>query len=334
MIVKSSRLRFRDYLESIRGRKTTPVVGHGHSGGRDGHESQSHSKSNRTFILLTIEFWRLLVGFRSRVLFGLVTVTLSTLLGLLPPLATKFAIDSVLTKPPVPLPKAITHYTGDLSGMNLLIAIALVTTVVTLVKTCVQLWGRWMSTQAVNQVAVSIRRRVFRHILHLPLHRIYSLKSGGATSMLREDAGGVADLIFSMLYNPWQAIVQLLGSFVVLVIVDWRLLAAGLLLLPIVYFSHRWYIYSIRPLYRDVRQQRQGVDATTTESFGGIRVVRTFARQSTETKRFVDGNHLLMRQTLMVWWRTRLIEIIWEVLIPLASTYCSYMAAIRFFKEN
>ena len=83
---------------------------------------------------------------------------------------------------------------------------------------------------------------------------------------------------------------QLVGSFIVLVLVDWRLLVAGMFLLPVVYLSHRWYIYSIRPLFKDVRQQRQGIDSTTTESFGGIRVFRSFARQQTETNRFVAGN--------------------------------------------
>ena len=192
--------------------------------------------------------------------------------------------------------------------------------VVTLFRTVIHLWGRWACTQAVNQVQMSIRGRVFEHMLQLPLNKIQQLKSGGATSLLREDAGGIAELIFSMLYNPWQAIVQLIGSLVILIFVDWRLLAAGLLLLPAVYFSHRTWIYSIRPLYRDVRQRRQRIDSNTTETFGGIRVVRTFARERNETRRYVHGNHVLIRQQLLVWWRTRLIEIIWEVIIPLAST--------------
>lgn len=317
----SSRQRFQDYQKQILARQRESVPIRGHHG--DSHGTTSLDKlerSHRTSWKLLQAFWGLLKGNRIKVLIGLATLTIATLLSLVPPLATKIAIDSVLTKPPQPLNPAIGRWFGNLDGMPLLTAVACTAIIIALVQTVIRLWGRWVSTQAVNQAAVMIRRRVFKHILRLPLHRIYAMKSGGATSMLREDAGGVAELVFSMLYNPWQAIVQLVGSFVVLVLVDWRLLAAGMLLLPIVYFSHRWYIYSIRPLFRDVRQQRQGIDATTTESFGGIRVVRTFARQQTETNRFVQGSHLLVRQQLMVWWRTRMIEIIWEVLIPLSST--------------
>ena len=84
--------------------------------------------------------------------------------------------------------------------------------------------------------------------MRLPLHRVYELKSGGASSLLREDAGGVGELIFSMLYNPCQAVVQFLGGVVVLAWVDWRLLLGALLLVPGVYYSDLIWNRRIRPL--------------------------------------------------------------------------------------
>lgn len=278
------------------------------------------SRSHRSFWRLFQAFWGLLNGFHLQIVIGLVTLTISTGLALIPPFGTKIAIDSALTTPPAPLPDWLSGWLGSPTPLMILILIAVGVTVVTLLRTVIYLYGRWLCTKVVNLVQMSIRRRVFEHMLELPLHKIQQLKSGGATSLIREDAGGIAELVFSMIYNPWQAIVQLIGSFIILVIVDWRLMVAGLLLLPAVYFSHRTWIYAIRPLYRDVRQRRQTVDSNTTETFGGIRVVRTFARQRSESKRFTWWSHVLVRQQLLVWWRTRLIEIIWEVIIPLAST--------------
>src|SRR3712207_7305485 len=52
-------------------------------------------------------------------------------------------------------------------------------------------------------------RSTFQHAMRLPLHRVYQLKSGGVASILREDAGGVAELIFNLVYNPWSAVIQL-----------------------------------------------------------------------------------------------------------------------------
>lgn len=318
MIEPSSKRSYQDYLNEIRERNRDRNHRPAHSPHQE--SSRNNAARTRSFWQLLTDFWGLVGVYQPKVLFGLGTLTISTLLGLIPPLATKLAIDSALTTPPHPLPIYFPKDWNEWPRMQLLGMIAGITIVVALAKSGVHLWGRWACTQAVNQMSASLRRKTFKHILHLPLHRIQTIKSGGATSMLRDDAGGVAELIFSMLYNPWQAIVQLLGSFIVLVFVDWRLLACGLLLLPAVYFSHRTWIHRIRPMFRDVRNQRQRVDASTTESFGGIRVVRTFARQRAETKRFTLGNHMLVRQQLAVWWRTRLVELIWEVLIPMAST--------------
>ena len=68
-----------------------------------------------------------------------------------------------------------------------------------------------------------------------------------------------------------------------------------------------------------VRNTREDVDAQATESFGGMRVVRAFSRQKAETRRNMTGQHLMGRQELHVWWWMRIIEIVWETLIPTAS---------------
>ena len=38
-----------------------------------------------------------------------------------------------------------------------------------------------------------------------------------------EDAGGAGELLFTMLYNPWRAITQLVGTLIILAVVDWRI---------------------------------------------------------------------------------------------------------------
>ncbi len=91
-------------------------------------------------------------------------------------------------------------------------------------------------------------------------------------SLLRDDAGQAGDLLFSMIYNPWRAIVQLIGTLAILAIVDYRMLLGGLALVPAVWVSHKTWIGRIRPLYRDTKMVRQEIDATTTEAFGGMRV--------------------------------------------------------------
>ncbi len=180
------------------------------------------------------------------------------------------------------------------------------------------MWGRWYATRATKGLQLSVRKRAFEHAVRLPLHRVHELKSGGVASVFLEDAGSVADLIFGMLYNPWRAIVQLTGSLVVLAWADWRLLLGSLVMVPLVFLTHRTWISRIRPQHKAIRRA-ESIDAHTTESFSGMRVVRGFSREHSEAGRFMRSNDLMARQELLAWWWARIVEICWEGLIPLAA---------------
>lgn len=309
MIAPSSGQRYRGYRRHLRDKAAESSAA---------NPTDDKKRRGRGFGQLLWEFLKLLRGHGWAIGFALATLTLSTLLRLAPPLATKVIVDNVLTDRPLPAAWS-ESYGLPTDRYQLLYWVGALVGVISVLATAIHLIGRWYATKAVNKLQVSIRRRVFAHAVRLPLHRIYQLKSGGATSLLRDDAGGISELVFSMLYNPWRAIIQLIGSLIVLAWVDWRMMLGGIVLAPAVYATHRTWINRIRPLYRDIRSQRQLVDGQTTEAFAGMRVVRTYGRERSETTRFVVGNHLTVRQQLFVWWWTRVVELIWEVLVPAAS---------------
>ena len=196
----------------------------------------------------------------------------------------------------------------------------IIVSIISLVKISLFLWGRWAATRITKQIQLNVRRRVFEHAVRLPLHRVQQIRSGGVASILREDGGSVGELMFGMLFNPWRAIIQLVGSLAILAWVDWTLLIGAIALLPSVYFTHRAWINNIRPQFRVIRKQREQIDAGATESFAGMRIVRAFSRQRREAARFTTENNLMARQELYAWWWMRTIEMVWEALIPLASS--------------
>ena len=275
-------------------------------------------RTHRSFTQLLWSFFSLLEGHRGALAWALATLSLGTILKLVPPAATKITIDYVLGDKPWPAGLAASLHIPS-SSRSQLIWLAAGVMIVGVVDTVIRLWGRWYATRTVHRVRASVRKKLFEHAVRLPLYRVYQLKSGGVSSILREDAGGVADLVFSMIYNPWRAILQLCGSLAVLAWVDWRLLLGSLVILPAVFMTHRTWIRRIRPLYRDIRRQREDVDSHATEAFGGMRVVRAFSRQTSESARFVRGVHLMTRQELLAWWWARLVELFWELMLPVAS---------------
>ena len=283
------------------------------------------SKRTRRALALLRQFWRMLGGQRGRVVGALVAGAIVTGLGLLPLYATKIVIDYVLISDNdvATRPGWLTTTLGHLglpadSRAGLLYAVVGASVAIALLNLVIGLWARWQATMASKRVSVQARKMAFDHAVRLPLHRVYDIKSGGVASVLRDDAGGVGELVFSVLYNPSKAIIQLVGSLVILAWIRWELLLGALVVLPVVYFTHQTWISRIRPIFRDIRNTRTQTDSHATEAFGGMRVVRTFGRQRGEAGTFTENNHLMARQELYAWWWMRGIDAAWQVIIPVS----------------
>jgi ATP-binding cassette subfamily B protein/subfamily B ATP-binding cassette protein MsbA len=297
----SSKSRFEQYRAEVFGDVDSPT---------------SKKRRDRSAWELVASFFRLVDGQWPALGFALATLTVATVLALIPPASTKIVVENVFGD--TPLPASFPEWVPR-DPWRLLMAIAVGVFTISLMRLALHIWGRWHATRVTKLLQLSIRKQVFAHMMRLPLQRVQELKSGGAASIVRQDAGSVGDLVFNLIYNPWRAIVQLVGSLLVLAWVDWRLLLGAALAIPLVYATHRTWIEKIRPQHRRIRSEREKVDSLATEAFGGMRVVRAFGGQRAETSRIMRGNHLMGRQELYAWWWMRWIEILWEILMPAAS---------------
>lgn len=298
---------------------------------------QLGGKRSRGVLTLFARFFGLLRGHRAALSLAVLTLSVSTLVDLIPPVVSKIAIDNVIDGKPYGdglIGTVVGWLPAHDDPKSLLLWLFLGVVFLNVGSILIRVWGRWQATRITHRVKVDMRRRVFDHAIRLPLHRVFSLKSGGASSIIREDAGGVGDLVFAMIYNPAGAVIQLVGVLIILAVTEWRLLLGALVLLPVVFLTHRTWIGRIRPLWRDIRATRSHIDSRVTEAFGGVRVVRTFGRERTEVTNFTTDTHFMTRQELLGWWWNRAIDIVWRMLIPVALAGVLYYAGVRIISDR
>src|SRR6185369_2426211 len=72
----------------------------------------------------------------------------------------------------------------------------------------------------------------------------------------------------------------------------------------------------VRPIYRSIREDRTTIDARVTETFGGIRVVRSFRREPHEEHDYAIGHHTVIRKSLWAEWLEMILQTVWGLLIP------------------
>jgi ATP-binding cassette subfamily B protein/subfamily B ATP-binding cassette protein MsbA len=312
VLPSGSRSRFEIYRKQVKQKQLPKGSIHSTS------EARSAKDRVRSSSKLVWQFLQLLAPFRRQVIWILASVTVSTLFGLLPPAGTKLIVDYGLNGETLPA-VWLQRFPSLANPRQLLLVTVIAVSIISLIKILIHVWGRWYATKISKQIQLNLRRRVFEHAVRLPLHRVQEIRSGGVASILREDGGSVGELVFGMLFNPWRAVIQLIGSLVILAYVDWTMLLGAMLLLPTVFLTHRAWINSIRPQFRVIRKQRELIDASATEAFAGMRIVRAFSRQKREAARFTTENNLMARQELYAWWWMRMVEMVWETLIPIAS---------------
>ncbi|MEL7088765.1 MAG: ABC transporter ATP-binding protein, partial [Planctomycetota bacterium] len=160
---ESSRTRYRDYKTRTAERRREPTP-------RD--KRGNRIERTRGFGQLIGAFWGLLRGHRLILAAALVTLTLSTLIALVPLYAPKFVIDNVLGGQPMPA-----ALEGVLPGSDqpktLLFVLVAVTLALTFLSVAIGLWGRWHATRITKRLQSDVRRKTFEHAARLPLHRVY-----------------------------------------------------------------------------------------------------------------------------------------------------------------
>src|SRR3954447_16089893 len=111
----SSRSRYAQYRRQIQERRAhgdgkasspSPFDSHAHTGHGQGHGGvrvgeRKSTKRTRTFLRLFAEFWKLLREHQATLIAALATLTVSTLLGLIPLYAPKLVFDNVLGGKPL-----------------------------------------------------------------------------------------------------------------------------------------------------------------------------------------------------------------------------------------
>lgn len=277
---------------------------------------------------LIAAFWQQIRSFRRPLFIVLLTSAAATLLGLLPPYGMKVIFDNVFSGKP--LPKSIASWPHmPTTPYALLWAVVVTMFVLSMLTVMIGTASNSIAYRLQQHIILRARRRLLHHALRLPLHRLRQITSGGMSFVVRHDANAVGDLVVFLIYEPWKAIIQLMGCFIVLAWVDWRLLAGSLALLPLLYLAQRTRVGRIRDMAQDALSHEQHLDGQTAELFGGIRVIRGFGREHTVAARMMRRHHFVFRLNLLTWWLFRSIDVGWMVLIPLASGLLLALGGVR-----
>jgi ATP-binding cassette, subfamily B, bacterial len=236
-------------------------------------------------------------------LFGLALT--GTGLQMIEPLFMRFIIDRVLLNTSLDTAARLSRL--NLAGLAFL-SVILLASVVGLLRDYRQ---RLLNTQ----VMLSLRRSLFDRLLHLPLPRLWDMKTGGILSRLTGDVDTTSGLLQGAIVSPSISFVRLFIAVGVLLALNWRLALMAVLVIPGAMIMSFVFARRIRPIYRAVRKDVEEIDGRVGETFSGIRVVRAFGREKRELLDYMRGRHTVLRKELFAQRRELLLWTGWGLLV-------------------
>jgi subfamily B ATP-binding cassette protein MsbA len=218
--------------------------------------------------------------------FALIAVIGESFTDLLEPWPLKIVFDYVFGSKPLPdwLASIVSFIgTDKFSILNFAVLAVIVIAVFGAISSYIE---KYLTTSVGQWVMHDLRRVLYSHIQRLSLSYHDQKRTGDLISRCTTDIDAVQSLISQVLLGMLVNILTLIGMMAVMLYLNWAFTVIALLVAPALFFVVYHYTHRIKNASRAMRRQEGEVVSVLEEVLSSIRVVKAFAREDYEQKRF------------------------------------------------
>jgi len=229
-------------------------------------EDWSWAQTRRRLGLL----WRLTKPYRRRTVLSVFSLLTATATALAPPYLAKVALDDAVR--------------GQ-GGTKLVVVVAV------FVAAGLANWGMtyvetYMTGWVGERILADLRNRLFAHLQELSLGFYERNRAGVIISRLTNDVEAIDQLVTDGVTSLVQNSLTLIGTAIILFVLDWRLALATCAVLPLMSVATALFRTRSAQAYGQVRERLGLVTATLAEDIAGMRVVQAFNREQPAFENF------------------------------------------------
>jgi subfamily B ATP-binding cassette protein MsbA len=181
----------------------------------------------------------------------------------------------------------------DVAGNGTLFLVLLVVT--TAVKAVAE-YGSILTTTYLGQAVVrDLRNDLFERILFQPLRFFEFNPTGDLISRVSADVERIQTAASETLAEFLKQSAILIFLLVAVFVIDWKLAAASIALVPVVFYPTVWFSKRLRLLSRSNQQEMADMANVLYETIAGNRIVKAFTMESAEAGKFRNITQRIFR---------------------------------------
>lgn len=194
--------------------------------------------------------------------------------------------------------------TADTTGINvkalvLLLAVFLGLAIIAAIFRYIQ---AILLNNGANRIIQKMRNDVYEHVQTLPIRYFDNLPAGKVVSRITNDTEAIRNLFVTVLSNFASSIMMILGIYIALFILEWRMALIALALVPIILLWMVLYRRIASKYNHVIRSKVSDMNARINESIQGMPIIQAFGREKQMQEEFEKTNdeHYRYQNKLLV----------------------------------
>jgi ABC-type multidrug transport system fused ATPase/permease subunit len=256
----------------------------------------------------TLSFLR---PYRKRVALLAVLLLSEIGLGALQPWPLSVVIDYVLGGKP--FPPRLAPWIGWVTQNHrfaLLIAVVIAGVVLQVVNQLVSAYGTQVQVDTGQRMVYDLRGRLFQHLTALGLHHHLTTSTADAVYRVDVDAYAIENLVMSGIFPLATSIISLTVMFGILLYMNVTIALLSLTVVPFMYFCLRYYTSTLVNREERVKELESKLLERLYETFGAIKLVKSFAREPHELQRYGRAGDTTMTARIAITWQQSLFSVV------------------------
>ena len=234
-------------------------------------------------------------------------------LGTLQPWPLAVVIDFLSARPlPEPLTR-VAPWIAPLAAHNklaFLIAIVIAGVVLQVVNQFVSAYGTQVQVDTGQRMVYDLRARLFEHLTALGLHHHLTTSTADAVYRVDVDAYAIENLVMSGFFPLATSIVSLSVMFWILLRLNVTIALLSLTVVPFLYLCLRYYTSTLVNREERVKELESKLLERLYETFGAIRLVKSFSRETHELQRYTQAGETTMKARIAITWQSSLFSVL------------------------
>lgn len=166
----------------------------------------------------------------------------------------------------------------------------------TVLKGGFQFGQGYLGEYGAQGIAYDIRNEIYQHLQRLSFSWHDRAQTGQLMARATSDVEQLRHFTGRAFLQIAHLILMGTGITVVLLATNWKLAIASLVMLPLLLRTIALYNEAVRPLFRQVQEELAVLAAVVQENLAGAKVVKAFAREPDEIRKFTRQNDNLQRE--------------------------------------